>query len=180
MQGRKQNILVPVDFSECAAEVVAEATTIAHGLGVGVELLHAIDVGELDPDTPVKATSGGMKTVFAVLVDEARQSLNSLAKIPEGAGVHVETSFRTGKAVDVILAQAEETQPRMVVMGTHGRKGLSRWLLGSVAEQVVRRADVPVLTHRTQHKPHCATKSCSWCGSHITPATRRVQAELGG
>src|SRR5581483_4835666 len=63
----------------------------------------------------------------------------------EAQGVRAETAVVGGRAADVVLELAEQPDVRLVVMATHGRSGPSRWLLGSVAEQVVRKAPRPVL-----------------------------------
>lgn len=175
-------ILVPVDFSECAAEVVAEAIAIALNTGASLELLHAVDLGDMDPETQIQpdGDASTQTTAADLLEAEAHASLTKLAGPAKAAKVEVTTSVIHGAAVDVIIGQAEASSAPMIVMGTHGRRGLSRWILGSVAEKVIRRANIPVVTHRTEHKPHCEPNNCGWCGSHITPAARRVRAELGG
>src|SRR5205814_2627344 len=82
-----------------------------------------------------------------VLYREARQELNRLA-VPDG-NVRAERRFEEGDAAGTILRVARELPADLIVMGTHGRTGLGRLLMGSVAEQVVRKASCPVMTVKT-------------------------------
>jgi nucleotide-binding universal stress UspA family protein len=79
----------------------------------------------------------------------AREHLASAAKLFEKAGARVETLIRNGDPATEILDYAPRYDHDMIMMTTHGRSGLSRWMLGSVAEKVVRRATVPVLVIRS-------------------------------
>jgi len=88
------------------------------------------------------------------LREEGRHKLDDLR--PVDPGVHMETVIRDGTAPAVILDTADDCKADLIVMGTHGRTGLKRLFLGSVAELVLRRAHCPVLTvkepaHAGQH-----------------------------
>lgn len=173
-------ILVPVDFSDCAAEVVEEAAKLALDSGAELELLHVIDLGGVDPDAILTADGGEQVTAQALLVDEANASLSELARAAEALGVKTSLALEFGRPEEMILGHANKQNPRMIVMGTHGRKGLSRWILGSVAALVMRGAECPVVIHRTEYKDHCEPKNCAWCGTHVSEQARRVRAELVG
>jgi nucleotide-binding universal stress UspA family protein len=80
-------------------------------------------------------------------LEQLDEELHQL-RVPD-ASIPVEYRLKEGDAVTEILGVAEETNADLIVMGTHGRTGLSRLLMGSVAEQVVRKASCPVLTVRT-------------------------------
>jgi nucleotide-binding universal stress UspA family protein len=77
---------------------------------------------------------------------------------PPDPGIRVVHRFEEGNAVDLILEVAEEASADLIVMGTHGRSGLGRLLMGSVAEQVVRKAPCPVLTVKMPFAPTSSAK----------------------
>jgi len=128
-------ILVPTDGSGPATRGVREAIALAKALGARLVVLHAID------DFPI---TGG-------LVAGGRAILDSVARLARSEGVECETELREldiGHAADAILAVASEKACHLIVMGTHGRRGVKRALLGSVSEKVLRRALVPVMLVR--------------------------------
>jgi nucleotide-binding universal stress UspA family protein len=77
--------------------------------------------------------------------EDARNKLNQISMQP---GVTIRRQFQPGTVVESILEAARNSQADLIVMGTHGRSGMKRFALGSVAEQIVRRADCPVLLTR--------------------------------
>ncbi len=140
-----QRVLVPLDFSASARLQVAHAAALAEGYGAQVDLLHVIEeavfptVYGIDPGTPPTAE-------IEARSEEALRQLAEEVVAPGGlrAAVHV----RTGHPVRDILAFADKQESDLVVMATHGRTGLERFLIGSVAEKVVRAASCPVFTVR--------------------------------
>jgi nucleotide-binding universal stress UspA family protein len=177
-------LLVPSDFSDCAPEVVRCAARLAQDLGGRLVLMHVVELPRgIEEDTPIRPRPGVREVdALAFLEEEARGTLSDYAAAvrSEFGGVPVATRVEHGPVVDKILLAAEDLHPRMIVMGTHGREGLSRLVLGSIAEQVVRAAEVPVLTLRTQHKPSCEARGCAWCSTHVSWAQSRVQTEIDG
>jgi nucleotide-binding universal stress UspA family protein len=176
------SILVPVDFSDCSHEVVRQAAELAQAFDATLELLHVIVVpAGLDaserilPDGPGSAPI----SVLAYLERDARSQLDPYAEIASAAP-RVRSRLERGCVVDVILERAAELGAGMIVLGTHGRTGLARLTLGSVAKEVLRRAPCPVLTVRSVHHAGCEAQSCNWCASGITPAMLRVRGELAG
>lgn len=142
-------LLVAVDPAGCAERVVAEACRLALDLDESLTLSTAVDLPEgVDRDVAVEAGMFAGRTAEQVLREDALRALEILAGPVREQGVEVLTEVRTGHPVEVILAAVADHRPRLVVVGTHGRTGLKRFFLGSVAEQVVRRADRPVLTVR--------------------------------
>jgi len=123
-------ILHPTDFSERSESALRLAWSLARDHGARLVILHAVAPTE-DP-------------WFQQDLNELRAKVNQLP-VP-GTEVQVERQFSEGIPVLEILRVAAETNSDLIVMGTHGRTGLGRALLGSVAEQVVRRALCPVLT----------------------------------
>ena len=92
---------------------------------------------------------------------------------------------RCGAAVEslvseVILGVAAEVRADMIVMGTHGRTGLARMTMGSIAEEIIRHADVPVVTVRTKHHAGCAASSCATCDLGRSTVERSIEAEEVG
>lgn len=138
-----RTILVPTDFSEFAEYALDYAVKLAGKLNARILLLHAIGVPTLGiPELGLALTS----TMMESLVQENSAALDRLAtsKLP----AQIETLLRSGDARDVIALAAKEFDADLIVMGTHGRRGFRRALLGSVAEGVVRTAPCPVLTIR--------------------------------
>jgi universal stress protein A len=146
-------ILVPIDFSPSAREALEYAGFLAEKLGAGVEVLHVFEPpGYVGPDTlallPITAGQQGWGETRA---DVERQVEQFLSQIPGGPPAHT-VRIEAGEPSDTILRVAAEAGADLVVMGTHGRTGLSRLLIGSVAEAVLRRASCPVLTLRVPTK----------------------------
>lgn len=137
-----ENILVPTDFSPCSEQALDYALELAEKLGANVQLLHVIGIPSYGvPELGVGITA----TMMDNLIADNQAALDELARTRKGIG---QTLVRAGDARDVILQTAEELEADLIVMGTHGRRGLSRALLGSVAEMIVRTSPVPVLTVR--------------------------------
>ncbi len=135
-----QKILVPLDGSQLAEEVLSHVRELAKVLGselilVRVALAHPIP--EMDP---VEAERQ--------VVEEARAYLEEVEKRFKGEELHVSTAIRYGNAAQEILEHAKDKEVDLIAMSTHGRSGLGRLLMGSVAETVLRHASVPVLIIR--------------------------------
>jgi nucleotide-binding universal stress UspA family protein len=140
-----KNILVPVDFSECSEHALDYAVALAAKLDAKVHLLNAIGIPAFGvPELGVALTA----SVIDDLVKGNQSALDKLADPRRKLASIGEVMLRTGDARDVILKAAEEVHADLIVMGTHGRRGVSRALLGSVAENVVRTAPCPVLAIR--------------------------------
>jgi len=137
------NILVATDFGETAELALDYAILLAEKLDAKVHVVHAVSTPEPGvPELGVAVVSAMMQR----LVHEGRVSLEHLIKRQHGRARSGEAFLRTGDARDVVLQVSHELAIDLIVMGTHGRQGLSRALLGSVAETVVRSARCPVLT----------------------------------
>ena len=142
-----RKILVPMDGSKTAEGVLPHAKALAYSEGAQLILLTvatnpALDYAFSDPGIAQRA--------------EEEQQIRSKKYIIEveaqlkAAGFKVSTLLRVGAVADVILQTAEELQVDVIAMSTHGRTGPARWLLGSVAERVVRNSKVPVLLIRAK------------------------------
>jgi len=138
-----KHILVPVDFSNGSARAIEQAAMLAQALGADIELLHAYQLPVLAlPDSSVTVSP----TYVADLTDRAQRELNRHRDNLLAQGVSATTKLLEGNPADAIVQRAESLPAMMLVLGTHGRSGFKRFLLGSTAERVVRTATVPVLT----------------------------------
>jgi nucleotide-binding universal stress UspA family protein len=141
MVAERKKILVPVDFEGVSKRAVETAKWLAGPLGADLCLLHVHDrPGFSHPELPAE-----MIRRIEGLVEQA--AAKSLADLAAEAGA-TETVMRHGDVAEQILAVAAQLQPAMVVMGTHGRAGLDRLFLGSVAANVVRACPCPLVTVR--------------------------------
>ncbi len=139
-----RKILVPLDGSDVAEAVLPFVEELANAVGAAVVLFNAI---------PPLAAYPGFETAQPVLVgrvieemqDDARKLLTRVAKEMEGRGVTASMVVTVALAVDGIIHAAEETGADLIALGTHGRSGLGRMVLGSVADGVIRRSTVPCL-----------------------------------
>lgn len=129
-----QRILCPVDFSSCSAGAQAYAERLAAGTGAELVLLHAFDI----PATPT------YEDVQNPADPKIRQQFEELPLFSEEA--RAERVLHVGPPGEAICWLAQHRGCDLIVMGTHGRTGLTHLLLGSVAEYVVRHARCPVLT----------------------------------
>lgn len=133
-------ILHPTDLSEEAATALQVARALARD-GKGRLVLLTVVPSSFPPVEAYVSAE-----VFEHDIADAKQRLAQLAAMIDD--VPVTTVVESGDTGDVILRTAEEVEADLIVMGTHGRRGLSRLVMGSVAEFVVRRAPCPVLTIR--------------------------------
>ncbi len=140
------NILVPTDLGEGATEALDYACDLAADLGATVHVLNVIAVPGLGvPELGVAMTAG----VIDAMVHDNQATLEKLADDRRSRVKIGKVLMRGGDARDQINEVARELDCDLIVMATHGRRGVSRVLLGSVAESVVRTAPCPVLTVRT-------------------------------
>jgi len=142
-----QTILMPTDFSEDAERALAWARTLAQAFRAEIVVLHVLEL-------PVAWTPlGGLGSIPTPLSTESAEQLTGEAQtiletVAQDAPEVTRRLLRKGHPREVILAVAREVGADAVVMGTHGRRGVSHLLIGSVAEHVVRHSPVPVCTVR--------------------------------
>ena len=138
-----KKILCPVDFSKGSEYAVAKAEELARALGAEIELFHAYQLPALAlPDSTVTVSP----TFVADVTDRAQRALNQHRDTVISHDVRATTRLVEGNPADAIVDHAREVNAAMIIMGTHGRSGFRRFLLGSTAERVVRMSTVPVLT----------------------------------
>jgi len=145
-----RKILVPIDGSHTAKEGLREAIRLAQeSRGATIRLLHVLE--------PLPALQGMeviiTKQVLRNLHAFGNRVLKDAKSLVEQQGIRAEAVFRkpgTGRASAAIIAEAGRWKPDVIVMGTHGRRGISRLVMGSDAEAVARFAPVPVLLIRAR------------------------------
>jgi nucleotide-binding universal stress UspA family protein len=146
-------ILVPTDFSEPAAAALTWASTLAREFDSRLYLLHVVPEPYAYP-WGTELSTLPLNDILAQSEEAARQRLAELAADTQLPAGHVITRAVVGTPVDQVLALIKDEQIDLVVLGTHGRGLVGHLLLGSVAERVVRRSPVPVLTvHGTEPTP---------------------------
>lgn len=143
-----QRILVPIDGSATSARGLKEALSLARTCRASVVVLHVL---EYSPVMLEMATSTTWELVDRDLRAQARDLIDAARAQALAQGVACEGHVVDAAALrvcDVVVAQASEHRCDLVVMGTHGRRGMAHALLGSDAERVIRLSPVPVLLVR--------------------------------
>jgi nucleotide-binding universal stress UspA family protein len=140
-----RRILCPVDFSDHSTRALDHSLAIASWYHATVTVLH------VSPVAPVAAyVSGSGLPAYVTMTADARHavvtSLRQFAAREQQAGAPVEFEVAEGGVAETILARSSALPADLLVLGTHGRSGFSRWVLGSITEKVLRTAVCPVLT----------------------------------
>lgn len=139
-------ILMPTDFSDCANAALGHAIFLAQQLDAEIHLLHVVLVHAEDPHA-VGHEFPATDEIFSRLDEIAQSELQrTLGMPPDGALTIHKAQRRAIAAAPAIVQYAADEGIDLIVLGTHGRRGLRRFLLGSVTEEVVRTAACPVLT----------------------------------
>ena len=139
-----ERILVPVDFSLRSTAALAHAAALAEAFSASITLVHTFELPRsLSAIVPGSTAEGDADDIRAA----ARSNMDGLVSALRDRGIAmVDAVIESGSPIDTILALAKRGDYQMIVMGTHGRSGLKRLLLGSVAEGVLRSAPCPVVT----------------------------------
>jgi nucleotide-binding universal stress UspA family protein len=143
-------MLVPLDGSVSAEAILPFAEQVAGPLDAEVVLLRV-----LEPPSPIElVASAGVVTpdTFTLREIDAKRYLSEIERRLSKKGLRVRTRVTLGSPAEEILAAARSTGADLIAMATHGRSGVARVLLGSVAESVLRAAPLPVLLIRTLPK----------------------------
>lgn len=151
-----QNILVPLDGSSFAEQALCHAQTMAVA---GTSQLHLLSVAPLLEDAALAVVDLYPVYVYRdYLIDQEQEMarvqkelnayLQQAGQRLKDAGYAVEAIIRFGQPAEEILAYAQEAACDLIVMSTHGRSGLGRWVYGSVADKVLRGSQIPVLLIR--------------------------------
>ncbi len=142
-----QNILCPVDFFPASQRALEYAIALARNYGARLHILHVV--------SPVLPRSYEFSSSTADLIrtfeEQALENVEKMGQSARSSGIEVETAVRTGDIADELKVSIAETATDFMVMGTHGRRGFERWILGSVTERLLRHAPVPMLTLSDAH-----------------------------
>lgn len=139
-----QKVLVPLDGSALAECVLPHAISVAKGCNIP-------EVWLLRASEPLPITEGITESLIQVHEQrkgEAKAYLDMIAEDLTKQGLRVHTEVEEGQPGDVIANFAEKSGIDLIIMATHGRSGIGRWVFGSVADKVLRAARVPVLLIR--------------------------------
>lgn len=140
-----KRILVPIDGSASSMRGLDEAVRLARTAGAKLRILHVIDgIAFAGEHSPFTATAESFRESGRKLIQEV---LHRLRKQPVQVGALTVENL-SGRAADSIVKEADKWRADLIVMGTHGRRGFNRLILGSDADLVVRTASVPVLLVR--------------------------------
>lgn len=151
-------ILYPTDFSNAASHALPFAVGLAEQFDAELHMLHALVLHADDPGN-VAHRFPNIEELYKSMHESAQERLGAAAEEHASDGLEVHQHQERGIAAPgVILDYVEEQDIDLVVMGTHGRRGLRRMLLGSVAEEVVRLAPCPVLTVRERAEMQATAK----------------------
>lgn len=135
-----KKILFPTDFSTCSDAGLAHATSLARDTGATLLIVHVAEP---------PAAYGGGEMYYGVPEPDTKALAKMLeAVVPTDPSVRYEHRLLTGDPANEVVELAKEENVDMIVIGTHGRTGLRRLLMGSVAEAIVRRAACPVFTFK--------------------------------
>ena len=140
-------ILCPVDFSDASRKAVQYAKEFAAGMGASIHILNVVEPRPMAVDITLNYVP-----LEEDLEKAAAEDLQVILQELIQAGLKAECSVEFGNPSDVILEKAADLDVNLVIMGSHGKKGLSRLIMGSVAETVVRKANCPVLIVKSEEK----------------------------
>jgi nucleotide-binding universal stress UspA family protein len=140
-------LLHPTDFSDCAAQAERQAVRLARALSAELVLFHASVAAPLYSERPFGR--GDAEQFFEAQRAWVSETLNARAEAIRGKGVAVRWVLADGVPYEEIVKAAANEDADIIVMGTHGRSGIDRMLLGSVTDRVIRLAPCPVLTVRS-------------------------------
>ena len=139
-------IIVPTDFSSCSEEAWRLAQRLAGMSGAELVLTHVLTEAPLFREGPFIMPK--VREVFEAARSFADASLQEWVAKARAEGLSARAALRSGVAYQEIVTLAVDERADLIVIGTHGRGGIDRALLGSVADRVIRLAPCPVLTVR--------------------------------
>ena len=145
MPTKPAKILVPIDFSSASDQALDYGVEVANWLGASLTVLHCTPMGDL---VHAAASARHPEKAVEIVEHEDQARLQNRVERIAIAGHHPRAILRVGPAPATILDVAREEGADLIVMSTHGRTGLRHAVIGSVAEEVVRKSPIPVLTFR--------------------------------
>ena len=147
-----KNVLVPVDFSEDSLNALDYAREFAKSFKAQITVLFVVEPIYYATPSELYGPTANMALLLEEQREIGKKQLDDLTAELKKKRENVKTVMRTGTPYQAILDTAKRHKADLIIMGTHGRTGLSHMLMGSVAERVVRGAECPVLTVRLGKK----------------------------
>lgn len=144
-----QRILVPIDGSPTSEAGLGEAIKLARLTGAQMRLLHLVD--QLPVALSIEGLAAESVDVLGMLRQDGQEVLDRAKARVQTEAIPVDSvliEVSSGRLFEVVMKQVIAWQAALIVIGTHGRRGIGRMWLGSDAEQIVRHATVPVLLYR--------------------------------
>jgi nucleotide-binding universal stress UspA family protein len=136
-------ILVPLDQSEFAERALVHAVELARVLGSTLHLVSVVPIGDISA-----MLAAGVAVDVSAQLDSAREYMKGIRKRVIADGVEAEWDVCQGDIAEELLRYCQQQDIELIVMSTHGRSGLGRWVYGSIADRILRYATVPVLLVR--------------------------------
>ncbi len=143
-----KKILVPLDGSALAEAALPSAQALAHCTGAEIVLVRVAPAVVYEYLVPEPMAASIAPEGIEANREEIQLYLDHVAAGLRREGLHVSTHYCQGPVADAILDYAQAARADLIVMSTHGRSGLARWIIGSVADRVVHAAPIPVLLIR--------------------------------
>ena len=138
-----RKVLCPIDFSDCSRRALEEAVHQARRHTADLTVLYVYQVLFAGPEVPLRPTVLPLdESTRATLLER----MTGLVKALDATGIRLQTLLVEGDPAGAIVDEARSLSADLIVMGTHGRRGFSRFILGSVTERVLHTAPCPVLT----------------------------------
>jgi nucleotide-binding universal stress UspA family protein len=141
-------ILIATDGSEYTKKAVDYGIELAINTGAKLHAIYVVDTGAYK-SIPLSAPQ---EYAFSLLRQEGDMAIKYVADIAEAAGLEIESNIVEGHPADEIIKYAEENSIDLIVMGTLGKSGLDRFLLGSVADKVIRNSRIPIIAVPVKEK----------------------------
>ena len=142
-------ILVPTDFSFCSEEALSYAVFLAKQLDARILLIHIVE-------SSVYPMAFTVAPPFGAAWPQIGGKLSKMADSRKKGGVPIETHLLIGDPTTDIVEMAKSLECDLIIMGTHGRRGIAHVLMGSVAECVIRTSSIPVLTVKGRREAEAA------------------------
>jgi nucleotide-binding universal stress UspA family protein len=149
-KGLIKKILVPLDGSKVAEQIVPHAEELARGMGAELILFHAYEtfLGVISGEAMVTMPAEEIKEVNKNREEDAKAYLKTIAGTLREMGLTLSEVVASGDPADGILSYAESDAVDIISMSTHGLSGIKRWVFGSVTDKVLHAGDMPVLVVR--------------------------------
>jgi len=144
-----RKILVPLDGSKLAECVLSHTEIIAKLSKASVELVHVIEPIELPTRGGIALSVDDLKQIELHTKNDAESYLREIVERLKLAGIKAHSKLLIGKAADSLIDYIHNSNFDLVIMATHGRSGISRWIWGSVAEKILHSSSIPVLLVRS-------------------------------